>query len=143
MALKIPPPLLFLIALGMIVCLPQHAIIPLWCSVIFFIIGLIIAFLSLYAFYRAKTTIHPKQLEQTSVLVTQGIYRFSRNPMYLSLVCWLMAWSIMSQRSLGILVIWLFMLYLTHFQIQPEEKILTEKFGQQFLAYKKSVRRWI
>ena len=109
----------------------------------FMVFGVVIASLSLYAFYQARTTLHPKKLEQTSSLVSCGIFRFSRNPMYLSLVIWLLAWTILLANVWGLIVIVGFMFYLTQFQIKPEEQMLEQKFGHTFLQYKQSVRRWI
>lgn len=148
MKLKIPPPLLFLSCIIIIWLLPNNAmsISDMTRYVIaggFMLIGIVIASLSLYAFYQARTTLHPKKLEQTSSLVTHGIFRFSRNPMYLSLVIWLLAWMIFLTNLWGLVVIIGFMFYLTQFQIKPEEQMLQQKFGQIFLQYKQSVRRWI
>ena len=79
----------------------------------------------------------------TSTLVTTGIFRISRNPMYLSLTLWLLAWSLFCGTFWGLLVVVAFVVYLTEFQIKPEEQFLAQKFGQAYLEYKQSVRRWI
>lgn len=145
MTLKIPPPILFLGCLILIWFLPQTELpMPLIgrniILGIFIIIGTIIAAFSLYGFYQAKTTINPHKPEKTSTLVTGGIFRLSRNPMYLSLVIWLLAWTLFLATLWGLFVIIGFMFYLTEFQIKPEERCLAKKFGKQ---YQQNVRRWI
>ncbi len=144
MELKLPPPILFLLAVAFIYWLPKIAL-PLanWLSYLFIFTGIIIAIASLYPFYQHKTTINPHRPEQSVHLITYGIYRFSRNPMYLSLVCFLLAFTFWQQQALGFLVIIGFIAYLNRFQIQPEERILKQKFGQDFLQYQQKVRRWI
>ena len=149
MTLRIPPPLLFLLCLSIISMLPNTLFANttntafLWCAGLLCLIGLSIAFLSLFAFWQAKTTLNPKRLEHTSFLVTTGVFRLSRNPMYLSLALWLSAWSLFCETLWGFLIVIAFVSYLTAFQIKPEEKFLTQKFGQPYLDYKQSVRRWI
>lgn len=148
MTLKIPPPMLFLGCLILIWLLPKTEV-PISLlgrniiTGILTIIGIIIAGFSLYGFYQAKTTINPQKPEKTSKLVTSGIFRFSRNPMYLSLVIWLSAWTLLIATLWGIVVIIGFVFYLTECQIKPEEHCLSEKFGEQFKQYQQRVRRWI
>lgn len=148
MALKIPPPILFLGCLILIWLLPKTEL-PIsligrnMIVGILIIIGIIIAAFSLYGFYQAKTTINPHKPEKSSALVTSGIFRVSRNPMYLSLVIWLCAWMLFITTLWGIAVIIGFVCYLTEFQIKPEERCLAEKFGEQFQQYQQRVRRWI
>ncbi|PVX33048.1 protein-S-isoprenylcysteine O-methyltransferase Ste14 [Pasteurella langaaensis DSM 22999] len=148
MRLKIPPPLLFFACVILIGLLPPNEIaLPL--MVRNFMVGSLVLIatlitgLSLYAFYQTRTTLHPRKLEKTSSLITTGIFRFSRNPMYLSLVIWLLAWTLFLANLWGLIVIVGFMRYLTQFQIKPEEQLLEQKFGHLFLQYKQSVRRWI
>ncbi|WP_150539843.1 methyltransferase family protein [Actinobacillus vicugnae] len=143
--LKLPPPLLFMICAGLIYLLPkaEHYPVPQWLSYPILFIGVAIAIASLYAFYQQSTTISPQNPEKTSVLVQRGIYRFSRNPMYLSLLFCLIAWLIWLNRYFGTLVIIGFVYYLNRFQIKPEERILKEKFGQTFVEYCAEVRRWL
>ena len=81
--------------------------------------------------------------ENTQILVTTGMYRFSRNPMYLGLLLLLTGWSIYLGAVSAILLLPLFVLVLTKMQIQPEEIILEELFGQSYIEYKLKVHRWI
>lgn len=97
----------------------------------------------LLRFRRAHTTVNPLTPQKTSALVTGGIYRLTRNPMYLGLALWLTAWAV----HLGSL--WplagpvLFVAYITRFQILPEERHLHARFGAEYLAYTERVRRWL
>ena len=103
----------------------------------------VVALIAFISFRLARTTINPLDPSRASTLVTQGIFRFTRNPMYLSLLMLLIAYAL----RLGAWMTWLgplvFVAYVTRFQIIPEEKILTVKFGGDFLAYKTRTRRWI
>ena len=92
---------------------------------------------------RRGTTIHPWAPHETVVLVTSGVFRFTRNPMYLSLVLLLSAYYFFQPTPFSpfglLVVLW----YLTRFQIVPEERVLAEKFGDFYLKYRQTVRRWI
>jgi protein-S-isoprenylcysteine O-methyltransferase Ste14 len=94
-------------------------------------------------FRNAETTVNPLDPRKTSRLVTGGIYRWSRNPMYLGLALLLIGWAM----DLGSLSPWLvpplFVLVLTRVQILPEERILRERFGEGYDSYCRSVGRWI
>ncbi|WGE88805.1 methyltransferase family protein [Actinobacillus arthritidis] len=145
MELKIPPPLLFAIASLAIYFLPHSSIyfIPKFLSYILLLLAFLIGGMSVYTFWQVKTTLTPLDPKQTSQLVVKGIYRVSRNPMYLSLVLLLSALTIWLPSYWGFLVIIGFILYLNRFQIMPEERALTEKFGQDFVSYQDKVRRWL
>lgn len=102
-----------------------------------------IALWAFVSFWLAKTTINPLDPSRASTLVTSGIFRITRNPMYLSLLLLLIAYAIrLGSWAEGIGPI-LFAVYVTRFQIIPEERILTEKFGPAFRDYKNRTRRWI
>ncbi|NCV51871.1 MAG: isoprenylcysteine carboxylmethyltransferase family protein [Gammaproteobacteria bacterium] len=92
---------------------------------------------------RSKTTVHPWSPDETSVLVTQGVFRLSRNPMYLALLLLLLAYYLYQPTWFSPLVFVVVTWYLTRFQILPEERILSEKFGDQYAQYASSVRRWL
>ena len=94
-------------------------------------------------FIRAKTTYLPMRPEKSSALVTGGIYRYSRNPMYLSMAVFLLGVGILFGDGLALLVLPLFALYMTRFQIIPEERALERLFGAAYLDYKQRTRRWI
>lgn len=94
-------------------------------------------------FRRAKTTVNPLKPERASALVTTGVYRLTRNPMYVSLFLLLLAYAIYLWSLLALVGPILFIAYITRFQIVPEERALEAKFGGEFAAYKRRVRRWI
>lgn len=95
------------------------------------------------AFWRARTTVNPLSPARSSVLVSGGAYRFSRNPMYVGQAMVVLAWAVFLDSAWGFLGPVVFVLYLNRFQIEPEERALEEKFGDEFCAYKASVRRWL
>ena len=92
---------------------------------------------------RCKTTVHPWSPDETTVLVTDGVFRLSRNPMYLALLLLLLAYYFYQPIWLSPLIFVVVTWYLTRFQILPEERILSEKFGDQYAQYASSVRRWL
>lgn len=94
-------------------------------------------------FLRAKTTVNPLTPASTRALVQTGVYRFSRNPMYLGQLLVLLGWATWLGNGLAYLCAMLYVLYINRFQIAPEERILAAKFGAAFLAYKQRVRRWL
>jgi protein-S-isoprenylcysteine O-methyltransferase Ste14 len=76
-------------------------------------------------------------------LVSTGVYSFTRNPMYLGMALVLLAWAAYLSSAWSLLGPLLFALYITRFQIVPEERVLDRLFGTSFAAYKKCVRRWL
>lgn len=116
---------------------------PLWLAVSFFAAGVIIGLVGLVQFYRKSTSINPHKPDSASSLVDSGIYRFSRNPMYVALLMILISYGIYLGDILAILISPLFVLYMNYFQIIPEEKVLQQKFGEEFEKYRSKVRRWI
>jgi protein-S-isoprenylcysteine O-methyltransferase Ste14 len=76
-------------------------------------------------------------------LVTHGVYRISRNPMYLGFLLFLIGTGFFVANISALLLIMIFVLYMNRFQIEPEEKHLENSFGQTYIDYKTRVRRWI
>jgi protein-S-isoprenylcysteine O-methyltransferase Ste14 len=95
------------------------------------------------SFHRAGTTVNPMKPEATTSLVTKGAYRFSRNPIYLGLAIILSSWGIYLSNLLSLIFVYSFIIYMNHFQIEPEERILQKLFGACFERYKHQVRRWL
>jgi protein-S-isoprenylcysteine O-methyltransferase Ste14 len=95
------------------------------------------------AFARAKTTVNPVKIEEASALVTTGIYQYTRNPMYVGLAALLLAWAVYLAVPWAFLGPVAFVLFITRFQIMPEERVLKTKFGPAYTAYQKQVRRWL
>ena len=94
-------------------------------------------------FGRVKTTTNPVNIEAASALVTSGIYSYTRNAMYLGLVAFLLAWAIYLSAYWTLLGPLAFVLFITRFQIIPEERVLHNKFGDAYTAYQRQVPRWL
>lgn len=112
-------------------------------ALIFCTVGLAIVLVGVLTFRRAKTTVNPLKPETTTAMVTSGIYRFTRNPMYLGFLFVLAGWAIYLSNLLAFALLPLFVWYMNRFQILPEERALGAKFSHAFTAYKCSVRRWL
>lgn len=108
-----------------------------------FVAGIVVVGFGVAPFRRAKTTVNPRQPQNASALVTSGIYRATRNPMYLGLLLVLVAWGVMLAHGLALIVLPGFVLYMNRFQIAPEEAVLTGLFGRAFTEYNRNVRRWL
>ena len=105
--------------------------------------GGLVALGGLWAFQRAHTTFNPLHPERASTLVQGGVYRFTRNPMYLGMALVLLGWACWLAHPLAFACIPLALAYLQRFQIQPEERVLRAHFGSDYEAYCRRVRRWI
>lgn len=108
-----------------------------------FCIGVALDVIALGYFLRARTTINPLQPGKASALVASGIYRFTRNPMYLGMATLLLAWAVYLSNGAAFLGLPLFVGYINRFQIEPEERALKARFGEEFEAYCRRVRRWL
>lgn len=95
------------------------------------------------AFRRAKTTANPLKPQKASTLVTGGVYRITRNPMYVGVALVLLAVGVWLWWWPSILGPIAFIGYITRFQVQPEERALAAKFGAEYKAYSQRVRRWL
>ena len=112
-------------------------------SFAFATLGVAIALLGVGSFRRARTTVNPLKPDTTSSLVTSGIYRYTRNPMYLGMALALVGWAVFLGNALTLIFVAGFMLYMNRFQIAPEERVLASLFGTEFAAYQRKVRRWL
>lgn len=110
---------------------------------VIFLIGVVVAIMAIWSFIKAKTTSDPTNPSKATYLVTTGIYRYSRNPMYLAIAVVLFSWMIALGNLINILVLVLFIYYITTYQIKPEEEVLTKLFYKDYKEYCKKVRRWI
>jgi len=150
MTLRIPPPLVVLVAALLIWIIARYFPVPLLVipaiSIIAGVIaacGIAVVLLGVVAFRQSQTTLDPLHPEGASSLVTRGVYRYTRNPMYLGFALVLLAWALYLSAWLGLLIVGVYVAYMNRFQIKPEEKALESRFGQEFLQYKKAVRRWL
>jgi protein-S-isoprenylcysteine O-methyltransferase Ste14 len=147
---KVPPPLLAAVAAaamwGFSIVLPTLDLptgIRRGVATALALLAIGISVAGVSSFRRAKTTINPMQPETASTLVSSGIYRFTRNPMYVGLLILLVAWAVFLSSAWALLWPVLFFFYIGRFQIAPEERALAARFGNQFAAYKAKVRRWL
>lgn len=148
--LRIPPPLVGLACAAAMWAVgdtlePLALAMPLRAGLtgMFACAGLAFDLLGLLAFRRARTTINPLKPQNSSALVRGGVYRITRNPMYVGMACLLLAWACWLTQPLALAGPVAFVLYITRFQIQPEERMLEQLFGAEFTAYTAQVRRWL
>ena len=146
--LKIPPPLLVLILVISnyfsskkidLILLPNQDIT----SIIIFLIGMLILINPIFKFIKSKTTIDPIKFKKVNKLIASGIYKYSRNPMYLGLLMLVTSTSIFYLNIFSITTPFFFYYWINRFQIKREEIFLTKKFGKEYLLYKTKTRRWI
>ena len=149
MELKVPPALVFLCFGLMMYLLAEFLPIGYFdfygrmlLTKILVGIGVLIGVLALFQFKRASTTIDPTKPDKASNLVVGGIFKFSRNPMYLALLLVLLALGVFLGNAFNTLIAAGFVGYMNRFQIIPEERILLEKFGRSFKDYCILTRRW-
>ncbi|WP_276755001.1 methyltransferase family protein [Pseudoalteromonas marina] len=145
---KIPPVIIVLFFAGIMALIAHYSIIDFTVFVAYLaaslvIIGCASCVAGVVSFKLAKTTVNPNKPEQASKLVTSGIYRISRNPMYLGFAFILAGWGVWLSSVWAMLGVIGFIGYLTLFQIMPEERALTKLFGDEFTIYKARVRRWL
>lgn len=145
---KIPPAAVWLVcALIMksiayvlpFVALPHLPIV----AIVIALIGIGAGIAGVWSFYKERTTINPLEPSQATHFVSEGIYKLSRNPMYVGLACCLVSWAIWLSYLLPWLGVVLFIAYMTRFQIIPEERVLRQKFGDEYQNYCLKVRRWL
>ncbi|MCQ8119492.1 methyltransferase family protein [Methylomonas rosea] len=148
--LRIPPVALSLFIAGamwlasvqfpvMSFCIPGRLILSMaLCG-----IGIVFVVAGVIAFRTAKTTVNPMRPGTASTLVSSGVYRFSRNPMYVGFLFALGSWAFFLAHALGFILLPAFVIYMNRFQISPEERALSSKFGKHFATYTQSVPRWL
>ncbi len=148
--LKIPPPVIMLVSatamwlLGR--WLPQFSLPSTALAIVgatLALTGVAITVFGMLSFRRHKTTINPLKPQETAMLVTEGVYGWTRNPMYLGLAVLLAGWACYLANGIALLVMPAFIAYITWFQIIPEERALQRKFGAPFVKYLTQVRRWL
>ncbi|GAA0410961.1 isoprenylcysteine carboxylmethyltransferase family protein [Cocleimonas flava] len=148
--LKIPPPV-YAISIAILMWLlskymPVAEIIQTpWNKIGLVIIVIAVSFdvWSLLLFLKKKTTPNPMKPENTSGIVTKGLYQYSRNPMYLGMLIILFGFGIWLGSLSPFIMLPAFYWVITEMQIKPEERMLEQKFTNEYLDYKNRVRRWL
>ncbi len=148
METKIPPPLVTLIfGLSIYFSRELFPIIEIkysfYVGIVLLLLGFLILISAVRLFRIDQTTVNPLSPKQATKLVTEGIFKFSRNPMYLGMACVLASLAMFFNIIGGIVCIALFCAYITKFQIVPEEKAMLDLFSEDFTQYKQTTRRWI
>ena len=105
--------------------------------------GVLVSLIGVVQFHRARTTVNPLKPEEASSLVSGGIYRWTRNPMYLGMALALAGWGLYLGNFGALALVGLFVMYIDRYQIDPEERALAARFGDAFAAYRRRVRRWL
>ena len=148
--MKMPPPVIALIAV--ITLFIVHWMLP-FLSIripgqsilggLLILAGIAVAVVAVRGFFQAETTIRPDEVDKASTLVTSGLYRFTRNPMYLGLALLIAGIGLALGTMFVPIVLAVFVWVITTKQIIPEERALENIFGQDYVSYKNDVRRWI
>ncbi|WP_318308891.1 methyltransferase family protein [Flagellimonas crocea] len=105
-------------------------------------LGVLVILIAMVQFFIFKTTVDPMNPKKSSALVTTGVYKFTRNPMYLGMLLLLLAIGLKLGNAFNTLIAAGFVSFMNRFQIKPEEEVLQEKFGQEYKIYCKLTRRW-
>ena len=148
--LKIPPPVLALLVAALMWLASQFMEPPraplairVATALALLVVGQSISVGGMRSFRKAKTTMNPFKPGAASALVSDGVYRFTRNPMYVGLLITLLGWAAFLWQPLALVFLPLFVLYITRFQIKPEERVLSSLFGNEYADYMAKVRRWL
>lgn len=105
--------------------------------------GAAVSLAGVLEFRRVRTTVNPLRPEKASSLVTSGIFRLTRNPMYLGLALALLGWAVYLANPLAALGVPAFVVWMNQLQIPHEERALAALFGEDFARYRSQVRRWV
>lgn len=147
---RIPPPIvLTLIGIGMwalareTFAIPADLVVRIALGLGVALPGGVVAIAAAREFRRASTSFNPMKPQMATSIVTSGIFGYTRNPMYIGIALVLIGWAFFLAAPWTLLGPVAFVLYITRFQIVPEERVLSEKFGAEFTAYLAKVRRWL
>jgi len=145
---RIPPPLIYVA--GFVLGLALERFLPVLvlpkipsrvAAVLCIALGVTIAVWSVGLFHRERTSFVP--IKPTTTLVIYGPYRFTRNPMYLGLVCVYLGIALWFGIFWALILLPAVMALIRRYVIIREEQYLERKFGGEYLKYKADVRRWI
>jgi protein-S-isoprenylcysteine O-methyltransferase Ste14 len=145
---KIPPPVIALLVAAAMWSMSSGAhgeinAIRIVGIVIFWLMGSAFALSGVISFRKARTTVNPLKPETSTALVISGVYKISRNPMYVGMALLLVAWAVYLGYPLTLLGVVAFVAYIHKYQVLPEERAMYALFGEQFTEYAKKVRRWL
>jgi protein-S-isoprenylcysteine O-methyltransferase Ste14 len=146
---KVPPPAVVLV-IGVFMWLVSRAAPSLhfdvpahnWLAIVLVSVGFLTGISGVVTFRRAKTTVDPTK-PRASSLVTWGVYAITRNPMYLGGLVMLLGWAVFLSNALVFLFLPVYVLFISRFQIAPEERALKSLFGETYVAYQARARRWL
>lgn len=148
--LRVPPLLVWLVfagaTLGVAYLVPGLSFAPpakLPVALALVALGAAVALAGVVAFRGKRTTVNPLTPSAASAVVRSGVYRVSRNPMYLGFFLALAGWTLYLSNAAAVLFLPAFVAYMTQYQIKPEERALLAKFGPEFARYMACVRRWV
>ncbi len=114
-----------------------------WLGIGIMIAGVSLDIFAVAQFRRVRTTINPLRPERSSALVTDGLFAFTRNPMYVGMALALVGWSVALATAWGLIAVAIFVGWITWFQIRPEEAAMRQRFGADFERYAMQTRRWL
>jgi len=148
--LRVPPPVV-MVVVALFMWLAARAVAALdfqmpargTLAIAIALTGLAIAVFAVFQFRRAGTTPNPMKPHDSATVVVTGVYRYSRNPMYVGDLLILAGWAIWLANAAAFLGLPLFVAYLNRFQISAEERALQARFGAAYAAYRAAVRRWL
>ncbi len=148
--LKVPPLLLLIIfatLMWQVALRSSQALLPAPYGKITFVAmllsGIFFLVAGMMSFRKAKTTVNPMTPQGASSLVIEGIYKWTRNPMYVGCMIILLGWGLYLSNLFSLILSFGFVMYMNRFQIRPEERSLTSLFGDDYRAYQNQVRRWL
>jgi len=147
-SVKIHPPILVVIHLALAYILARFVPLPFAISpfvknvgFVCVVIGFLFGLGAMLEFRRMRTTLDPHG--NVSAIVTNGIYRFTRNPIYFGFFLMLIGIPLNGGNAWGIILAPIFVLMCNRLVIQHEEAYLEKKFGGVYTSYKSRVRRWL
>ena len=112
-------------------------------TVVILFIGIIFILSAVIQFVNRKTTVNPTKPYKTTSLVITGVYKITRNPMYLGMLLIIISFAFYKASIISLILIPFFIFFINKFQIEPEEFEMRKKFGKEYEDYCKKVDRWI
>lgn len=144
---KVPPPIIAAVFLALIYLTRSVANVQFpfqgYIAAVFLLAAISVMILGVREFRRLQTTVNPLKPDTATTLATNGVFKVSRNPMYLGLLGILIAGSVFFGASTAVVLVPLFVIYMNVFQISSEEEAMAKLFENDFKEYRSKVRRWI